>query len=73
MLILASVSAGAFLSWRSRGCFLGQGVEPLANRYLGAAGITDRSGPHVLRHTFATHALRVRPNIRAVQELLGHA
>jgi hypothetical protein len=73
MLILASVSAGAFLSWRSRGCFLGQGVEPLANRYLGAAGITDRSGPHVLRHTFATHALRARPNLRAVQELLGHA
>ena len=45
----------------------------LVNRYLRAAGITDRSGPHVLRHTFATHALRARPNLRAVQELLGHA
>jgi len=50
-----------------------RGIALLVNRYLRAAGITDRSGPHVLRHTFATHALRVRPNLRAVQELLGHA
>jgi len=40
--------------------------------YLQAAGATDRSGVHVLRHTFAAHALRARPNLRAVQELLGH-
>ena len=50
-----------------------RGIALLVNRYLRAAGITDRSGPHVLRHTFATHALRARPNLRAVQELLGHA
>lgn len=50
-----------------------RGIALLVNRYLRAAGITDRSGPHLLRHTFATHALRARPNIRAVQELLGHA
>ena len=50
-----------------------RGVALLVNRCLRAAGITDRSGPHVLRHTFATHALRARPNLRAVQELLGHA
>jgi site-specific recombinase XerD len=49
------------------------GVAQLVNRYLRAAGITDRSGPHILRHSFATHALRARPNLRAVQELLGHA
>jgi len=58
---------------RSGGRFSVRGIALLVNRYLQAAGITDRSGPHVLRHTFATHALRARPNLRAVQELLGHA
>ena len=58
---------------RSGGRFSVRGIALLVNRYLRAAGITDRSGPHVLRHTFATHALRARPNLRAVQELLGHA
>jgi len=58
---------------RSGRRFSVRGIALLVNRYLRAAGITDRSGPHLLRHTFATHALRARPNLRAVQELLGHA
>jgi len=66
------VEPALFLN-RSQHRFSVRGIALLVNRYLRAAGITDRSGPHLLRHTFATHALRARPNIRAVQELLGHA
>jgi integrase/recombinase XerC len=66
------VEPALFLN-RSEHRFSVRGIALLVNRYLRAAGITDRSGPHLLRHTFATHALRARPNLRAVQELLGHA
>jgi len=58
---------------RNGGRFSVRGVALLVNRYLRAAGITDRSGPHLLRHTFATHALRAQANLRAVQELVAHA
>lgn len=36
-------------------------------------GITQKSNPHVLRHTFATHLLSSKVGIRDIQEMLGHA
>src|SRR5207237_9975498 len=36
-------------------------------------GLPERVHPHMLRHSFATHMLQSSQDLRAVQELLGHA
>jgi integrase/recombinase XerC len=36
-------------------------------------GITSSVHPHLLRHSFATHVLQSSGDLRAVQEMLGHA
>ena len=46
--------------------------QRLANLAL-AAGLPTRVHPHVLRHSFASHVLQSAQDLRAVQEMLGHA
>jgi integrase/recombinase XerD len=50
-----------------------QGAWAIVRRHGDAAGLGERLTPHVLRHSCATHMLDHGADIRAVQELLGHA
>jgi integrase/recombinase XerD len=84
---LADGGRGAFVPerWRRRddadamflnargGRLSRQGAWIVVRKYGDRVGLGEKLSPHVLRHSCATHMLDHGADIRAVQELLGHA
>ncbi len=50
-----------------------QGLYKIVQKHARDAGLSGRMSPHTLRHSFATHLLAGGCDLRAVQEMLGHA
>ncbi len=48
-------------------------IGRMLEKYIAQTGLDERTSPHTIRHSFATHLLNRGADIRAVQELLGHA
>lgn len=71
-LVKAKTSSHIFLSIRG-GPLSPDRVRQIVKNRAQAAGLPQKTHPHLLRHSFATHLLENGADLRVIQELLGHA
>ena len=72
MLVRERQETRLFVNFRG-GPLTRQGLYKIVQRHAREAGLEGRMSPHTLRHSFATHLLAGGCDLRAVQEMLGHA
>jgi integrase/recombinase XerD len=71
---LVKARTGSQFFLNNRGAALSRmGLWLIVQQYAKRAGITKKVKPHALRHSFATHLLTGGADLRAIQEMLGHA
>lgn len=71
--LVGSRDSDALFVTRSGRVFSRIVVWHLVKKYAARVGISRKVSPHTMRHSFATHMLAGGAEIRALQELLGHA
>lgn len=73
-LLMKKIRSENYLFLNSRSSKLSRmGIWKIIDRYVQEANISKDVHPHTFRHSFATHLIEGGADLRAVQEMLGHA